>query len=148
VEIALTLNKLRAECLKIGFLPMAIGVYVQEIAKVAHLSLSPTLSWLGISDICRPDIQSAGGFGRLGLELGLSLSEIMAQVRIAIAGLAGGSSILLLMARHRSGSSGRNDLQVCNFVLEEIEAKYDQNTLKKLSLIEAEIRAVYQRASQ
>jgi hypothetical protein len=147
-EIASTLSKLRAECRKIGFLPMAIGDYVQGMAKVMNLSLSPALDRLGITDINRPDLQSARGFAHLGLELGLGLSEIMAHLRIAIAGFAGGSSILLLMARQRSGLPGRNDLQVCISVLEEIEAKYDQTTIKVLEMIENEIRAVYQQESQ
>ncbi len=147
-EIAYTLNKLHSEREKIGFLPMSIGDYVQGIAKVANLSLSPTLGWLGISNICRPDPQSAGAFARLGLELGLSLSEILAHIRVAIADIAGSSPIPLLMARCRSGTLGRNDLQTCISVLEEIEAKYDQSILQDLRLIETEIRAVYQQESR
>jgi hypothetical protein len=147
-EIAFTLNKLRAECMKIGFLPMSIGSYVQGIAKVTNLSLSATFGWLGISNIFYPDPQSAEGFARLGLELGLSLSEIMTQVRIAIAPLDGDFPITILMARYRSGASERNDLQVCISVLEEIESKYDQQILNDLLLIEAGIRAVYQQESQ
>ena len=142
-EIAYTLNKLRAECKKIGFVPMSIGDYVQGIAKVANLSLSPTLRWLGISNLRHPDPQSAAGFARLGLEIGLSLSEVLAYVRIAIAGITGSSPISLLMARCRSGPLGQNDLQECISVLEEIEAKYDQSTREELRLIEDEIRAVY-----
>jgi hypothetical protein len=142
-EIAETLNKLRAEREKIGFLPMSIGDYVQGIAKDKNLSLSSTLSWLGISDIRRPDRQSAGGFARLGLELGFSQIELLAHIRVAIAGSSGSSSMPLLMARYRFGALGRNDLQVCMSVLEEIEAKYDQSTLQDLRLIEAEIEAVY-----
>ena len=147
-EIAETLNKLRVEREKIGFVPISIGDYIQGIAKVANLSLSSTLNWLGISDICRPDPQSAGGFARLGLETGLSFSEILTHIRVAFAGFAGSSPIPLLMARCRSGASGRNDLQECISVLEEIEAKYDQSILQDLRLIEAEIRAVYQQEAQ
>ncbi len=147
-EIAYTLNKLRSERERIGFVPMSIGDYVEGIAKVANLSLSPTLSWLGISDIRHPDPQSATGFARLGLELGLSLSEILTHIRVAVAGFAGSSSIPLLMARRRSGASGRDDLQECISVLEEIEAKYDQSTLKDLRMIETEIRAVYEQEIQ
>lgn len=148
-EIAYTLSKLRSERKKIGFVAMSIGAYVQGIAKVANLSLSPTLRWLGISNLCHPDPQSARGFARLGLELGLSLSELLTHIRVAIAGLVGDFPITLLIARRRrAGAMGRTDLQACISVLEEIEAKYDQSTLQNLRLIEAEIRAVYQQESQ
>ncbi|MCG3145297.1 MAG: hypothetical protein HONDAALG_02872 [Gammaproteobacteria bacterium] len=147
-QIAETLDKLRAEREKIGFVPMSIGDYIHGIAKVVNLSLSSTLNWLGISDICRPDPQSAGGFARLGLELGLSLSEILTHIRVAVADFAGSSPIPLLMARRRCGVPGGNDLQVCVSVLDDIEAKYDRSIIQDLRLIEDEIRAVYQQESQ
>ena len=146
-EIAYTLTKLRSECQKIGFVPLSIGDYVRRIANVVNLSLSTTLDWLGISNLDHPDPQSAKGFARLGLEIDLGLLEILTHIRIAIAGFAGSSPNPLLMARFRSGA-GRNDLQTCISVLEEVEAKYDQSILKDLRLIEAEIRAVYQQESQ
>src|SRR5262245_32392508 len=147
-EIKETLDKLRAEREKIGFWPVPIGAYVQDMAKEANLSLSSTLIWLGISDIHRPDPQSARGFARLGIELGFSLSETLAQIRVAIARSFGGFPITPFSARFREGASGQNDLQACISNLRVVEATYDQPILHDLRLIESEVRAVYQQEFQ
>jgi hypothetical protein len=145
IMIKETLDKLRAERERIGFWPVPIGAYIQGMAKAANLSLPLTLGWFGISDIHNPNPQSARGFARLGLKLGLSLFETLAHIRIAIAGSVGDFPFNL---SYRDGGLGQNDLQKCLFLLREIEAKYDQLILDDLRLIEDEVRAVYQQESQ
>jgi hypothetical protein len=144
-EITETLDKLRAEREKTDFSPLPIGDYVNGMAKANNLSLSSTLNWLGISAIHHPDPQSARGFARLGFEIGLSLTETMTRIRIAIARSVGDFPFNF---SHRAGVSRQNDLQVCLSILREVEAKYDQQTLKDLRFIEDEVRAVYQQESQ
>lgn len=133
-----TLSILRSECARIGFVALSIGDYIIGIATARNLSLTSTLSWFEIADLRRPDHQSAAGFAHLGLEIGLGRLELITHIRIAMAGFNS------LVIRPRAGASGRNNLQECVSILNEIEAKYDQSTREELRLIEAEIYAVYQ----
>lgn len=138
--VALAVAKLRKECARVGFAPVAFDDYIRGLAKTAGVSLSPVLKWLGIGDLARPDAGSAGAFARFGQELGLGRRQTLAHVRIGIAASMGYAP---LAGACRSRGMRRGPLEQCDSILERLELKYDPEVLSELRRIESEIRSVY-----
>jgi hypothetical protein len=142
-ETLSTFNRLQAERERVGFVARPFGQYVESLAIALGLSLTPVLQWLAIPNFRHPTPHTAGAFAKLGLEIGLGLTEILAHVRIAIADLAGFSPSQMLMARHRGGASALTNVRLCNAMLDEIETQYNPSTREQLRRIEQEITSVY-----
>jgi len=137
------LESLRKEQQRIGFAPIAFATYVQGMAKAAGVSLSPVFAWFGIGDLSRPNQGTAKAFAALAREIGLSLREMIIQIRIGFAEQLGGEFVPVSV-RHRTSSTHRNQLEVCETVLKELESEYDMETLRQLRSIESEIHASYE----
>lgn len=142
-HIALNITKLRKERARIGFVPLSMADYIHGLVKVASVSLSQLLSWLGIDDLSRPNAKSAKGFARLAQEIGISLKEVLIHIRISFAEQIDSAPMPLLVARQRSTGTIRSQLEECDAVLSQIEAEYDLESLKELRRTEFEVRAAY-----
>lgn len=142
-NIAFSLAKLRKEKERVGFVPLSLAAYVQGLVKVANVSLSPILMWLGIDDLSKPSSNSARGFARLAQEIGVELREALVHLRIGFAEKIEAAPMPLLVARQRSTGLRRSHLEDCEAVLGEIESEYELNCLRELRRSEFEFRAAY-----
>jgi hypothetical protein len=141
--IALSLAKLRKERERIGFVPLALSDYVLGLVKVADISISPILRWLGIDDLSRPTLSSAKAVARLSRELGMDLREALVHIRIGFASQIDTAPLPLLVARLRATGAHRTQLEECEAVLGEIESEYELDIIRELRSTEFEIRAAY-----
>jgi len=134
---------LRKERQRVGFIPLSFADYINGLVKVNSVPLGPVLKWFGIEDLAIPDPSSARAFARLAQELGMSLRESLAHLRIGFAALIDAAPIPLLLARHRPSGLRGSQMEECEAVLGEIESDYDLQSLRQLRRTEFEVRAAY-----
>jgi hypothetical protein len=142
-SIALSLVQLRNEKERVGFVPLSLAAYVQGLVKVANVSLTPILKWLGINDLSQLGAESARGFARFAQAIGVDLREALVHLRIGFAEQIDAAPMPLLVARQRSTGSRRSHLEECETVLGEIESEYELDCLRELRRTEFEFRAAY-----
>ncbi len=147
-DVALTMAKLRKERQRVGFVPLSFADYVQGLVRVAGVSLSSLLAWLGIADVSQTDAGSARALARLAREIGLNLREALAHARIGFAGRIDPAPIPVLVAHRRGGTTARNPLDECEAVLRELESEYDAEALSELRRIESEVCAAFETDEQ
>lgn len=142
-NLALSLSSLRKERERIGFVPLALGAYLQGLFKVADVSVGPILSWIGIDDPSKLSSASPISLARLARGIGIELRQALIHLRISFAEHIDGAPMALLVARQRSTSPVRNSLEECEAVLGEVELDYDLESLKLLRRAEFEFRSAY-----
>lgn len=142
---ATALKQLRAERERFGFLPLAFGAYLQELARQVALDLQPILAAFGIIEVERPTSQSATAFAWLARELGFDLTQLSLHVRLSVAACQGIAEPIL--AAHHAGYAG-DDRALCEAAFEHLEAAYDRQTFAELQRIQAALRAVYDEADR
>ena len=138
------LYALREERSRIGFVPLSLADYLEGIARTACISIPPVLDALGIPGFSSLDPRSVPVLARFARDLGMSLREVLAHFRIALAEAFHASPAALLMA-HRRSSPGRRaaPLYECEAALERIESRYAPAQSAELQRLESAIRAVY-----
>lgn len=142
-RVAHSIALLAKERQHVGFVPLSFADFIYGLVKVNDVPLGPVLKWLGINDLEHPEPSSARAFARLAQELGMSLRESLAHIRISFAALGDAAPIPLLLARHRTAGSRASQMEECEAVLGEIELDYDLPSLRQLRRTEFEIRAAY-----
>jgi hypothetical protein len=142
-RVAHSIALLGKERQRVGFVPLSFADYIHGLVKVNDVPLDPMLKWLGINDLARPEPSSARAFARLAQEIGMSLRESLAHIRIGFAALVDTAPVPLLLARHRMAGSRGSQMEECEAVLSEIESDYDLQALRELRRTEFEIRAAY-----
>ena len=142
-ECAAMLAKLRKERRRVGFVPVSLAEYVQDLAKMAGVPLPKVLARHGIADISSPGPRSGKAIARLARELGLGLREALVHVRIGFAERCGLAPVPLLMASRRTAHTSRSLLDHCETVLEQLESACEPYVLNELHEIESELRAAY-----
>jgi hypothetical protein len=143
-DIARRTAQLRRERERIGFVPLSFSDYLKGLAKLVGSPLPPVMGWFGVTDSRQIDRASAPGVARLGRELGLSLQELLAHVRIGFAEAHGTAPISMLAAR---STDGRDDpLRETEDALRQVELKYNPTQLHELRLIESELRSGFGKA--
>jgi hypothetical protein len=143
-EAALSIAKLRKERQRIGFMPLPLTDYIHGLIKVANVSLSQVLAWLGTTDISFSTPEHAKALGRLAQQIGLSLRETLVSIRIGFAAQRDAVPISLLVAHRRSAGQHRSQLEECEDVLKQIEAEYASNDIRELRDTELEISQAYE----
>lgn len=141
VQTALTLSLLRAQRGRIGFVPLSLADYVQDMAMVMGRSLQPVLNWLGIADIETVDRETAPALGKLARELGFSLREALAIINISYAEKVGTPATALAVSYR--DSNGKSVISECEDVLQEIVTLYPADTMQELGAIEVSVRNAY-----
>jgi hypothetical protein len=136
--------RLRQERERIGFVPLSFSEYVDGLLKVINAPITPVLVWLGLPGLTQPDATSARSFALLARELGMSLRETLAHLRISFASQLETIPIPLLVARHRVDGAVSSQIVACENALNQIETDYDLQSLKELRGIEIEARKVYE----
>lgn len=142
-QIALSITKLRNERQRIGFVPLSLTDYIQDLVKLTSVSLSQVLAWFGIRELAKPGPDEVGALARLARAIGMSLRETFAHMRIGFATQAGNVPGPLLVARQRSVRSRQTPLEECELALKHIEAGYDLERLRALYNVEMELHEVY-----
>ncbi|MCI0486052.1 MAG: hypothetical protein L0229_05580 [Blastocatellia bacterium] len=142
-EVALSIAKLRKERQRIGFVPLSLADYIQGLVKVANISLTPILAWMGIEVLSHPDANSAKAFARFAQKIGISLRETLIHLRIGFAARLDSAPISLLVARHRSTELRHNQMEECEVVLRQLESEYELSELREIRQIESEAHSVY-----
>lgn len=142
--LALAILKLRRERQRVGFLPVSLTDYLQGLVKVAGLSLAQMLAAIGVQDLTFRSPEVATAFGRLALQIGMSLRETLAHLRIDFATERQLAPMAFLVAHRHAGDPRRTQLEDCEEVLLQIESEYDSKSLSDLRSIEEGIRNGYQ----
>jgi len=142
-DVALSLAKLRQERRRVGFVPLSFADYVQGLGRVANVRFESVLRWLQVDSLANPSPKVAKAFAKLAMELDFSLRETLIYIRIGYASLVGSAPVPLLLARHRSQSQRAGQLEECEVVLGQLEAKYDVERLRELRRTEFEIRGAF-----
>src|SRR3990172_1638002 len=84
-EVALILETLRRERRRVGFVPLSLANYIEGLAKVTNVSLTPVLLWLGITDLAGFDHGSVKALARLAKDIEISIRETLVHLRISFA---------------------------------------------------------------
>src|ERR1051325_2658397 len=71
--VGLSVLRLRRERHRVGFVPMSFDQYIDGLVKVADVSISPVLNWLGIKNLSSPVVSTAAV--RLAREIDISRRE-------------------------------------------------------------------------
>jgi hypothetical protein len=98
---------------------------------------------LQVDDLANPSPKVAKAFAKLAKELDFSLRETLIHIRIGYASLVDSAPVPLLLARHRSQTQRAGQLEECEAVLGQLEAKYDVDQLRELRRTEFEIRGAF-----
>lgn len=138
-----SIARLRHERQRVGFVPLPLAEYIQGLVKLAGVPLGPVFARLGVTDLTCAEPDSVRGAARLAREVGISLRETLAHLRIGLAAQAGSAPFPLLVARCRATGHRRTPLEECEDVLKQIEVGYGLDGLRKLRNLESEIGAVY-----
>lgn len=147
-DAALSVAKLRRERYRIGFVPLSLGEYIEGLARVAKISLSRVVDWLGIVGFSKFDSPSSAGLVRLAQEIGMTLRELLVHVRIGFAAEFDSSPVALLVARRRRPGDMRSELDNCEDVLLDIEASYAPERKMKLHEITSDLQSLYEEFNQ
>jgi hypothetical protein len=142
-EAARGLARLRGEQVRVGFVALPFGDYLQGLARAAGVSLQPMLSWAGIADLSAIDHLVAAKLARLALMIGLGFNETLTHLRMTFAAQQGSPAAPLLIARSRSDSRRPQPEVDCIATLSQIEATYSRAAARELHEIEAAVRPVF-----
>jgi hypothetical protein len=142
-DVALSLAKLRQERRRVGFVPLSFSDYVQGLVRVANVRFESVLQWLQVDDLAKPSPKVAKAFAKLAMELDFSLRETLIHIRIGYASLVDSAPVPILLARHRAQAQRAGQLEECEVVLGQLEAKYDVDSLRDLRRTEFEIRGAF-----
>lgn len=142
-QIAFIIARLRDEKAKSPFVPIALGGILEGLARIAGVSLTPLLVWLGIKDLNAHTPEAARAAVRLTKQLGFSLRETLAHIRLGFADAYGAAPAPLLLARSRGKSASQPPLEACEALLARLETKYEHQMLQQLRQIENIARAEF-----
>ncbi len=142
-DIALSIAKLRKERQRADFVPLPLTEYIKGLVKFAGIDLSSVFAWLGVGNPSTYDAKSAKTFARLAREIGMSLRETLAHVRIEFAQHIGNAPNSLVIAHGRSINAYRSLLEECEAALAKFESHYGIDSLRELRQIESGIRDEY-----
>jgi hypothetical protein len=140
---ALSVERLREERQRVGFVPLSLGEYISGLVQLADAPLAPVLSWLGVEDLSGTEPGSARAAARLAREIGMSMHETLAHLRVGLAAQFGSAPVPLLVARHRAPGPARPPLEECEAALGRVEAEYDLEGLHKLKQLKTEVGAAF-----
>jgi len=136
------LGALREERRRIGFVPLPLADYLQGIAQTAGVPLAGVLAPRGIDDLTRTDEAAAPALAGLAREIGMSLREAMAHLRLAFAAMHGAPAPAVLARRHPAASSALQDVEA---ELERVETGYNAALADELHRLEAAFRSAFGR---
>lgn len=147
-RVALSIARMRRERERLGFVPLGLAEYVEGLAKITGVSLSPVLSRHGLANLATVGSDSVRKLAELARELGFSVRETLAHVGIQFARQLGGAPLPLLARYYGLAESGPSELEECEAALSSIERGYDQTTRSELRRVRAEVRSVYESGQQ
>ena len=142
-SMAASIARMRVESDRAGFAPLSLSAYLDSLAKAAGVALEPVLAWFGVADPAAPTRETAFSLGRLAGQLGFSLREALALVRVTVAEGTGAPVAPLAIARRISGRAEVSELDACESALAEVEAAYPARLQGELSGILAEVSRAY-----
>lgn len=146
---AFYLAKLRAEYLRIGFVPLPLLEFLQNLAQRAGVPLAPALKRFNLDNALQPEPASGRSWALLAQAVGLSLRETLIQMQMWWASIASGlpgASLPLPAARFRNANSSHDLLEECEAALTRIEATYNDLDFHALLKVLAEVRNAYETA--
>jgi len=138
---ALAIARIIVERSRVGFLPLSLSHYLEELSKSAQVELRPLLAASGI--------EGEGGepwplpaVARLCRRLGLTFREAFLHLGIGQAESIGARPVSMVMARRRTASGGSDPLAAYEAALREAVAEIDAT--EKLQAWEADLRSAYE----
>jgi hypothetical protein len=141
-DVAADMARLRRERLRVGFVPMSLAEYIQGLAKVAGVRLSPLFARFEVNAAALDSPASARSLARLSREIGIGLREALIHFRIGFVEKIDSVPISLLMAHHRAPGAF-DQFGECETVLRLAEAEYESGALEDLRRAEFEVRGAY-----
>jgi hypothetical protein len=142
VSIALSVAKMHQERSRTRlFVDLSLASCLRTIAQEAGVDLKPILEWLQVSSLDVIDTQNIRGVVRLAKEIGLSLRETIAHMRIGFAEPHGFHNPAAQMSFRRGASA--SGLEQCESALSEIESGYPLTELQQLRELEGLIHRAY-----
>jgi hypothetical protein len=143
-RVALAIAKMRRERSRAQrFVELSLELYIDGIAKLSGADLVTILAWLKVPDLRNLEAETIRGVMRLCKEIGMSLREALAHVRIGFAEAQGFGPFSLVVARRGPGDRG---LEFCEAALSEVETSYPTAILQKIHSLEDAIQSIYREA--
>jgi len=141
---ALGIARLGREKSRVGFVPLPLSEYLQELAKSARVELDPLLAASGIrlEDDALGPTQALAYFCR---RLGLSLREALLHLGLGLSERLGAPPVPVVMARQDGASGGRDALAAYEVALRGTLSEI--GAAGELQTLEAELRSVYGESS-
>jgi hypothetical protein len=138
--VALGLARLAREKSRVGFLPLPLTEYLEELAKSARVELRPLLA-ASDTGVKGEDSGPFLGLARLCQRLGFSLRETLLHLGLGLAESHGAPPVSMMMARQNTASSGRDPFATYEAALRGVLSEI--GATQKLEALEAELRLAY-----
>jgi hypothetical protein len=134
--------QLRRERSRVGFLPLPLSEYLQELAKSVGVALHPLLAASGVSSSAGNDLGLIRPWARLCRWLGFPTREAFLHLGMSLAENLGATPPTMIMARRRRPDRGRDPLAECEGELR--QALGEIGVIAELNQLEAELKEVYE----
>jgi len=142
--VALAIAKMRRERSRARrFVDLSLESYMGGVARLSGADLMAVLNWLKVPGLGNLGLETVRGAMRLCKEIGMSLREVLAHVRIGFAEAQGFGPFSLVVARRGSGDRG---LEYCEAALVEVETEYPIATIQQIRSLEDAIHSAYREA--
>ena len=142
--VALAIAKMRRERSRARrFVDLSLESYIGGVAKLSGADLQGVLTWLKVPGLGNLGLETVRGAMRLCKEIGMSLREVLAHVRIGFAEAQGFGPFSLVVARRGPGDRG---LEYCETALAEVETGYPIATIQQIRSLEDAIHSAYREA--
>jgi len=139
--VALAIAKMRQQRDRtLRFVDLSLAEYVNGIAALSRADLPAVLRWLKVSDLGRLTLENVRGVVQLCQELGMSLREAIAHMRIGYAEGQEFRPFSLVVAQRGPGDRG---LEYCEAALAEVETGYPSGVLQELRTLEDAVYSAY-----
>lgn len=147
-SLAVDIVRLRREHQRIGFVPLPLADYIEDLIKLTGLSPSVSLDRLAGLEPARYRSGAARELvlAQLAKKIGLTLKGALLHVRIGIASRFAPAQLSLLLAHRRSAVPVRKQQEECEGALSHIESQYDALALAELRKEQAGIREAFNEA--
>jgi len=143
-EAAWMLARLRHERQRSGFVPLAIGRYLRDLAKAARIELGPVLAAFGIGDLASQEPAAIRCLARLCRNLEMSVRETFVHLGLGLAEQLGVEPSLMWAARARGPAVHRDSLEESEQALRRSLARGGDAAIASLDALETEVLAAFE----
>lgn len=135
--------KLKGERAQLSFVPMSLAEMLDGLARLAGVQLAPLIKGRRTEELTKTNVETIVALARLARQIGFSLREALAHVRLGFAIAQGSAPPTLLLARQRATHARQSQLEACESLLAQLETRYDTQTLRQLRHLEDAVRAEF-----